>query len=372
MKKFKPFSLLILILMMFIIFVPRFNVTGTNSDEPNTDESNQYIDTRNYDLYQIDDVETLSTFELLEEVKNYPYLLDLLLYNDYEYGLKAVSSKYNGLKELLKRDDLDNFISNHSFNNLNLRERVLLSYLLYESSPTYTYNPIYTILNNEVDAYRCIEDFVPDDISLMNNIYDSNYTDAERLRDATGRYNCHSYAWYNQSATNNIWLPHPGDFKTDCYYQQNTWHAGDILVYNDGTKDIHSAIIESTDGTLNGTIVISKWGSAGLYRHAANYSPYFTTTTYTAYKLCINHLFVPSLYNSIMHQQICSNCSYDYLEPHVFTVLPNNLVTHQQICITCSYSYYESHTLNPATGRCYVCGDRCVIIEPNFDNHNIE
>ncbi len=345
MKKFfKTLSLLIIVLLLVFSLVFNYNVMIATADDSDTEDNSQYIGTRNYDLYQLDDVDSLTTSELLEEVMNYPYLLDLLLYDDFDYGLKVVSEKYNGLKELLERNDLYvNLSSFSNYNNLSFSQEVLISYLQdgYRGD-FYVPVTIYTKLHNPVSAQCCIGDFSSTTINYMDSYYDDEYPNATLISSSTRMYNCHSYAWYNQdTTTNNIWLPYPESFKTDCYYPQTTWQAGDILVYVENGLDIHSAIIESTDGTLSGTIVVSKWGPYPLYRHAANDCPY-NSTNVVAYRLC----------------------------SHSFSAVPYNIIMHQQVCSICTYSYDEPHTLNPATGRCAICGDRCVIIEPNNENQN--
>ena len=343
MKKiFKTLSLLIIVLLLVFSLVFNYNVMTTTADDSDTEDNSQYIDTRDYDLYQIDDVDSLATSELLEEVMNYPYLLDLLLYNNCEYALQKIGDNYNGLRELLERKDLYEeiylFSNNH---NLTFGQEILIAYLQ-DGYRSIFYVPvtIYTILHNPVGANQCISDFSSTTIDAMDAYQDNLYPNATRISSSTRMYNCHSYAWYNQNyATNNIWLDYLGSFKTDCYFTQTTWQAGDILVYVENGQDIHSAIIESTDGTLSGTIVVSKWGPYALYRHAANDCPY-NSTNVIAYRLC----------------------------SHSFSAVPYNILMHQQVCSICTYSYDETHTLNPATGRCAICGDRCVIIEPNNDN----
>ena len=48
----------------------------------------------------------MSTPQLLESCLNYPYLKDVLFADDIEIGIAFVSSSFNGLCELLKRQDL--------------------------------------------------------------------------------------------------------------------------------------------------------------------------------------------------------------------------------------------------------------------------
>lgn len=94
------------------------------------------------------------------------------------------------------------------------------------------------------------------------------------LRDSTGYYNCHSYAWISQSSTNRIWLnsPEQTKFWTDKSYIERIvlWPEirGNKIRYD---RADHSAITYSTNGDR---IVISKWGKGPLVRHYAWDCPY--------------------------------------------------------------------------------------------------
>jgi len=47
----------------------------------------------------------MSTAALVETVLNYPLLLDMMAYNNIQYGFDQVASRFNGLQELLNRED---------------------------------------------------------------------------------------------------------------------------------------------------------------------------------------------------------------------------------------------------------------------------
>ena len=51
-------------------------------------------------------LKNLTTDELIESVLNYPFLMDIYAYDSYQKGFKAVSERFNGLKELLQREDV--------------------------------------------------------------------------------------------------------------------------------------------------------------------------------------------------------------------------------------------------------------------------
>ena len=132
-------------------------------------------------------------------------------------------------------------------------------------------------------------------INGFNNYFDNLYPQAQRLYSASARFNCHSYAWYSQQCSNNIyWMNNPENYILDqTYYAVDTPRPGDIICYYDdnGTIDyidddenLHSGIVVTYDSTItpssliggapNQVVVRSKWGAAGLYEHNGDYCPY--------------------------------------------------------------------------------------------------
>ena len=60
-------------------------------------------------------IQRMSTNELFNVVMAYPLLIDVFLYDDIDQGIKSVSQQYNGLRELLKRDDLQDVLYHKYF-----------------------------------------------------------------------------------------------------------------------------------------------------------------------------------------------------------------------------------------------------------------
>lgn len=58
----------------------------------------------------------MSTEDLLETVMNYPLLGDLMVYSDVQTGIDKVSAKFNGLDELLNRDDVGEIMMEYYLN----------------------------------------------------------------------------------------------------------------------------------------------------------------------------------------------------------------------------------------------------------------
>ncbi|MFI7434467.1 hypothetical protein [Micromonospora haikouensis] len=114
-------------------------------------------------------------------------------------------------------------------------------------------------------------------ITANNTYVDTTYPSATRERSSSRKYNCHSYAWYSTSTSNNRWMNTPGD---DKYWQDGSytrwqtpyvWFSSMKLSY---ASDDHSGIWVGT-----GSNVRSKWGQLGLMYHAWSYSPYNSSTT---------------------------------------------------------------------------------------------
>ncbi len=91
---------------------------------------------------------------------------------------------------------------------------------------------------------------------------------------ATVKYNCHSFAWYSQSVTNDYWINSPENFMDSSYISSSFSDtipagvsSGDKVIYYKfklfSTNYQHSARVYSK--VLN--TYISKWGDYGLYVH---------------------------------------------------------------------------------------------------------
>jgi hypothetical protein len=114
------------------------------------------------------------------------------------------------------------------------------------------------------------------EIDSINAQIGTSYPNASRERNASRKYNCHSYAWYSQSTSNDRWMNSPGDDKywTDGSYIADRYDAPDYRVSY--ASDDHSAIVAySPTGPY---LYRSKWGTAGLYRHVPGYDPYNADT----------------------------------------------------------------------------------------------
>ncbi len=108
----------------------------------------------------------------------------------------------------------------------------------------------------------------------------NNYPNATIDRYPTKKYNCHSYAWHNQSSSNNIWINAPqqrkywtdGSYSLVAQYTGGSWPSGIVHGMKvDYVNSDHSARV------YNSTTMISKWGASCLVRHPFAYCPYTST-----------------------------------------------------------------------------------------------
>ncbi|MDE5546800.1 MAG: hypothetical protein K2I88_04995 [Anaeroplasmataceae bacterium] len=144
----------------------------------------------------------------------------------------------------------------------------------------------YVITPNGSSVEVCIyKEFSAFEIYQCNSTCDSQFPNAIRLRSASNKYNCHSYAWYSSSTSNTYWMDDPSlYYKDGSYTEVRTPQNGDIICYfddngtpNDFSDDtnLHSGIVISYNssvssngicGNSNQVVVRSKWGCLWIIR----------------------------------------------------------------------------------------------------------
>ena len=128
------------------------------------------------------------------------------------------------------------------------------------------------------------------------------YPNATVKRDATGKYNCHSYAWYSRATSNNKWInAYNSYYNNNCYdenlheywndgsyYQVSSSGYGKIASYGTCGDNDHSA------KWITSNKVVSKWGQGCLVEHNYDYCPY-NSSNITNYKRYIEPTFSCSI-----------------------------------------------------------------------------
>lgn len=126
--------------------------------------------------------------------------------------------------------------------------------------------PIHGFTRNEHTAKEIID---------MTNWITENYPNAIIRGSATAKYNCHSYAWYDNSTDNPYWINQ--NDRSNVFQLSNYW-TNDVYVSSDEASanrafyasGDHSAIILSNGNYL------SKWGDYPVMEHSKEYCPYST------------------------------------------------------------------------------------------------
>lgn len=228
-----------------------------------------------------EELKKMSTEELIESVLEYPFLMDIYAYDSLQVGFESVVEKFNGLSELLQRDDaavkllsrykgivvvdtLEKESCDLIFDLANLEvilsqvniieqlddngkielEKVIEDkYLLKrEQSDIYGFTSaiayrmkleneskfvdaqtaatyyVYTPRGTAVPVLRYGELLSPTEKVFWDNYVRDTFPGATVVRTATTNYNCHSYAWYSTSSGNLNWMSNPGAYMSDGSY----------------------------------------------------------------------------------------------------------------------------------------------------------
>ncbi len=231
------------------------------------------------------------------------------LYADYEFRKKLFhgtlsDSEIRSIIKLLDKVLKDNMIEVEE--SLNIKE------LRNNRGDTIIYTPN----SSEVKAtvYHS-EPSNKSDLDSYTKYNEEHFPELKLIGPATGKYNCHSFAWYIHDTTNNCWINKPENFWLDesfvetsdlepnCYVvyfgpkmvEKDTFMIIEILGEKDtipytitveDTSDysnpLHSAIYKPDEyikSIPEGHPVVSKWGQSPLYAHALKYvDPSYDTT----------------------------------------------------------------------------------------------
>lgn len=245
-----------------------------------------------------EEVRCMTTEALLETVLNYPYLVNIYAYDSLSSGIEAVSEYFPGLQEFINRDDalntLANFLNNHTgyctasntsegaFQQLCASD--LKAYIDTFTESTHNVSPLAIVVSTiRTPKKSPVEVFVgltwadhQTSATYQYTIqqqYLLTYPSIELVSGVDSNYNCHSYAFYSTSSSNNYWMNDPSPYLEDGSYVHTTsTTVGNRVVYFDANDTpIHSAIITTSGMT---PILTSKWGCNAVFRHTPLDCPY--------------------------------------------------------------------------------------------------
>lgn len=175
---------------------------------------------------------------------------------------------------------------------------------------------------SDVEGKHCLIDFETQeeiDEQIISDL--SKAQNATLKRNPTTRFNCYSYAFYDNSYdTNKYCIDEPSAFINDGSYKESKGDVGDTLVYYDiyGIPT-HAAIVlerireyENNTNDLYNVIVESKFGYGGLYEHVGidcNYN--FRSIKYFKINLAHEHNYSSYVYkDSKQHYEYCKCGKY--------------------------------------------------------------
>lgn len=130
------------------------------------------------------------------------------------------------------------------------------------------------------------EDYTQPQIAAISLYFVLEWPEAISIAPATNLYNCHSYAWYNQSEYNDLWINNKdstGVFQlsrywlTDLYESCSQQYAEKVYYVNTVPEKDHSAVV------LSNGYFVSKWGHGPLMIHEADKCPYYSDNTTLQY-----------------------------------------------------------------------------------------
>lgn len=266
-------------------------------------------------------LDAMTTDALVDAVLDFPFLMNLMVYNSASEGFDCLLSQCDALKELLTREDgADKLAEEYASLTTTLgsksvierkdtmsREALYPNLLEVILGQPEVYNEMtennqyateiaakefndnktsfldVAIEENESQITRAttvktpkgstvewidysgLPQMTADEKAYYNNWVQENYTIISVVRDPNVYYNCHSYAWYSTSSANKVWIPDPSIYMTDGSYTKKGSASATckVFVKNDGTEtsEIDGLILGDHSGIVNSvsgrTIVVT-------------------------------------------------------------------------------------------------------------------
>ena len=185
------------------------------------------------------------------------------------------------------------------------------------------------------------EDYTQPQIAAISLYYVLEWPEADSIAPATNMYNCHSYAWYNQSEYNDLWInktDSTGVFQlsrywsTDLYESCSQQYAEKVFYVNTVPYKDHSAVV------LPNGYFISKWGGAPLMVHEADYCPYYFNNTELQYYK--ERTYIPFMSDLIS--------GADYVSPRQSSIYYRGYIMYSDLDYSWSLSGYPMDPNLPA------------------------
>lgn len=234
-------------------------------------------------------LDEMTTEELIRAVLQYPLLIDIMLYDTPHGGIEATRGQFNGLEALLNREDVElcckdfqeQKILDSNDQSSWLSDKVFESIITFLTVPReikdvidHVVHTVRTPNNTGIVAWRITTILTDVEVKTYNNHFQQAYPRAQFLSDSTWHYNCHSYAWFNQSSrVNRFWINDPVSYTNDKSYKSIQSSASSVntkrIIYKKEHDITHSGLYDNSS-----ELVTSKWGRGPLMKHEINYCPY--------------------------------------------------------------------------------------------------
>lgn len=255
-------------------------------------------------------LEQMTTSALVNAVLDFPFLGNILIYENTETGFKNLLNQCDALRELLTRPDGPNLLSESYLSLTNTMQTrasadyethgVQILYPLFLESligQADVYNGMdydhqfavelaaksynegeYSHLDGAIEqegnnvtraisapetpngnavayydfSYKPL--FDSSTKAAANNYIQSTYSIIGILADPNPRYNCHSYAWHSTSTSNTYWIDDPAIYMSDgSYSEKSTGYSGYKVFYenNEGeSSDITGEVLGDHSGIV--------------------------------------------------------------------------------------------------------------------------
>lgn len=179
-----------------------------------------------------------------------------------------------------------------------------------ESYSGYTSVSIYTPKGSLLqDTCKCVADLSDSQIAAYNSQIPSQFPNATFISSSTRRYNCHSYAWNNQTITNDIWIGMaPRTTAENAYWTDGSYFVKGTQPINPATTAYAVSLPDATNHSLRTvsksdlTTFVSKWGPGPVMRHPLSANTpygYLNAGSMTYYDLTMPDFTTTTLSSSV-------------------------------------------------------------------------
>ncbi len=320
MKKKAIISIvLVMVLISSAILIPSVLADDEFYAYPITIESDDWLEysvLEKQSMLSIDDstVKGMSDEQLVHAVADFPYLVDIYVFDSIETGLDELKKTCDAYRELSGRDSFVPSMTKYG--------TALIEYYTEFPRSDGRTDFVITALKDIIDAInknRSTDLFqnlhqnftravpqtpngnsvpytTPSEPHSVINLYHYNIDNemvntygVTLISSGSCKYNCHSYAWHSTASSNPYWISYPGIYMSDgsyaLVYQGSLSSAvnncgistNDKVFYGaNSINNMHSAIFVdySNSGVPVATAKVrSKWGQAGVFQHSLTNVP---------------------------------------------------------------------------------------------------